>query len=429
MAMLWAIPQQLSAQTYAVPHPLRYSPTTMYLAQEAHSGTMNKSTAADIRMISAANLNYTSGSFSPIDSFSLTYSGAQGGYLNEREHQWYWYYDTATQYPFIAGVPGAAYSRYRQTFNAAGYMDTAINDNWNGVTMQWAPLQRTVYVRDADGRIITEQNENYASGVWNGYMRLTYTYTGTGKIATCTEDDYNTATTTWEPYSKLTNTWDAADRLTIETSQSWNTATLAWYDTYRTLFSYDGADNRITELRENYSGTSWDTTWQILNRDFAMLHQPRTSVTMGWNPITHTPDSAYRNNYIYNAYGKPDLHYFEEWNTGTGTWDIATSWCGSRFHYETIPASVKDAPAGMATIKLYPVPAANELHLSVVWQEAQPFAATITDMQGKTYTGWTSGPRMYYTETIPISHLPPGHYILTLVGKQGKISEQFSVIK
>lgn len=391
-----------------------------------------KTTATDARLISVIDMQYDGSSFAILDSATMAYTGLNGGFLDERWLEWNWNYEIGYSYPYASGTYGTPDYKVVQTFDAHNNVDTSFFLEWNSGTSSWDNSMRSVFTWDASGNKLTEEADSWngSTSAWAGYYRDTYTYTSTNKVASFIEEEWNSTTSAWDTFSKTSYTRDASDRMTVELIQYWNSTTSTFDDGNRSTFTYDGSGNRTEELGEGWDGTAWVTYWKNINSDFAGLHQPGTIIEVVWNSTTSAFDSSYRYHYTYNSYDKPETYWEEEWDDISGAWAPTTSSISNRFHYETYtPAGVKQLSDPGATLHLFPVPAAATVTVKATWCEAQPFSAVIADMSGRIFSTWTVAATREYSEVVPVDRLPAGQYILTLYGKDGAVSQRFSVVK
>jgi hypothetical protein len=163
---------------------------------------------------------------------------------------------------------------------------------------------------------------------------------------------------------------------------------------------------------------------------FAALHQPQTTIFKMWDGTTHTFENLFREHYTYNTYNKPDYYYDEEWDATGGSWVVDTYATVTRYHYETYTTTgLETVRDNGGVVEIFPVPAMNTLNINATWTDPQPFTVSIMDMSGKTFTTWTVAAKKQYQEAVPVNELPPGNYIISLQGGNGRVSKQFSVIR
>jgi hypothetical protein len=137
-----------------------------------------------------------------------------------------------------------------------------------------------------------------------------------------------------------------------------------------------------------------------------------------------------KDNYTFNANDKPEYYFDQEWNSPSGVWELTSSSYAARYHYEPYTTSGVEQIAdfgGNAT--LFPVPASSQTTIDIRWEEPQAFTVSVTDMQGRLHTSWNVQSTKQYHETISLTDLPAGNYMVTLQGQKGKISKQLSVVK
>ncbi len=395
-------------------------------------GVAAKTTATDVRLVSVADIEYDGTAYVPSDSFTLSYSGSMGGRYNDMEMYWDWNFDVAIGYPYASGAYGAADTRVRQHYNATLLVDTSWFDEWDGTASAWGNSMRTIFQYDGSGRLttVTDQGWDVPTSAWGNYQRQSYTYTPGGNVATKLEEQWGSGAS-WENSSKTFYTWGSTGLRLKDSSQWWNSSATAWDDDGRITYGYDAADNRIKQVSENWSGSAWDTTEIAYSRNFNTHHQPGITVFTQYYSFSSSWDSTRRDVYVYNSYGKPDLYYDETWFPGTGSWILTGASIGTRYHYETYTPTtgiLSPSVAGM-DVAVYPVPANNDITISINAGTPQSFSATITDMVGRCYATWSGKAAGEHRETMPVNNMPAGNYLLTIQTRQGSVTKQFSVVR
>jgi hypothetical protein len=390
-----------------------------------------KTTATDARLIAVTELEHDGTTFIPTDSTTLSFGASRGGVFDEVWLDWNWKPDLAFSYTYDNSTSAydPANTKISLTFDAADNVTKQLIHEWNTTTSAWDSVSKSTNTYDASGKMLTslEQEWNSTTSTWDNLYRTTYTYNTAGKLASSLDESWNNTSLIWENAQMIDYTWNASGDLTMSLNKYW--FGLTWMDGFRSTYTYDASGNRIEQLNETSFGMGWDTTGKVVNSGFVANHQPQASIFMEYVDTTASFVNSFKDNYTYNTYGKPTYYYSQNWDTTSGTWVSDTFATATRYHYQTFTTGVAQVAAEGGDVRIFPVPATGNLSIAATWDNAQPFAVAITDMTGKIHTRWTVSSTKQYNETISVSDLPPGNYLLTLEGRQGRVTKLFQVVK
>jgi len=213
-------------------------------------------------------------------------------------------------------------------------------------------------------------------------------------------------------------------------------------DTLMKLYTYNSNKKRTSAITfKNGKGYSLDTFEMYT---FAYDAQGRNDIT--WqsterDSLTGNIKPLYK---MHNGYYLSQLDYVQKykWDEKLKQYDI---WDEYNFKYNTFgyisdlyesleqgkkmivrgfiythvwPLAIANPQPQPTIIQLYPNPAGEILTFRISIEEAQPFTASITDMQGRVLMQWNEAPAKTYTRTIPTAALPAGMYVLRVDGKE-----------
>jgi hypothetical protein len=393
------------------------------------TGAAAKTTAIDVRLVGLTELEYNGSSYVPVDSIEIGYLGLHGGTFNDLRLNWEWEFDTAYARQWTGSTYGPREYRYWQNFNSANLADTSMNDELAGTT--WQQANRSFYTYDAANNVLSITSENWdaPSSSWVSSDRQLFSYTPSNELENETYQSWSGSG--WDDMFRTFHFWSTPGLLLQDSSQYYDASTPGWVDLQKIMYTYDGADNRVQAVATYWADTAWDTVGFYYASGFVANHQPQTIVYTDASGTPGVYDSSYKENYTYNSYGKPTLYYDEDWDAATNTWVKTTSDIANRMYYEEYGAGVgisKDISRNV-DLSVYPVPAVSYITISANWGNAQALSGTITDMAGRTYITWTGKTGGKYSETIPVSNLPAGTYLLTMRGKNDAVSKQFTIVK
>jgi hypothetical protein len=408
------------------------------------------------RLVAQVTWGYNNRIYNPWDSTVYSYSGQQSGYFDG--NQWIWLFNNRLGYDYYAtsGLYNPGF-RTSQTFDANGNITLLFTEMYYLGSGTWKPWYQKISTYDTANNLVEYYDQQCdTAGTWTNKQKLIYTYTPANKVASSVSMNWNRFTSAYDNTIRLTYAYDTANNMTSEQDENWSSG--AWVRSQRTNYIYDAANNMITQLfqywdasthtfkdqykynftydgvgnvlsllQESIHGTVWTSDYQYINTGFAG-HQPLERINQSWNSSRGAFVNLGKVTTTYNSYDQPTTVYYQQWDTTAGAWLTDTTNWDKRYYYETYVASVKEiGNQGSNNLTLFPVPAKNELTVSLTWDEAQAFAIIITDMQGRTNMTWQVAPCRTHTDKIPVDHLPPGNYTITATGAKGKMSRTFTV--
>ena len=311
------------------------------------------------------------------------------------------------------------------TFNAAGYPITALGMSWNTGTASYANSSQGLYTRNAANQVTDVIFKSWTSGAWVNSSRTTYTRNTQGSVTQELSSNWSTATNAWVADRRYDNTYDNTGlHMTGQTLLIWNTGSASWVPNSNYIYALNSSSltSKLYSFNWNAATNAWDSVFRIsYNYDAAGNSlQEVTEVKGGAQAFSNF--SKMMNS--YNTGNQPLVSTMYLWSNNawiiTGGTNVNTC-VQYKWYYEpyTTTGIAANAAAG-ATVKLYPVPAADALYLSVSWDEAQACTATLSDISGKVYQQINNAAAgSAYNATLNTAGLPAGNYMLQIAGSKG----------
>ena len=407
------------------------------------------------------------------DSVIYTYSGLRGGDLTHTLK-----YDTSFGYSNMFGTGLALTTKLFQTFDASnniltttqlawidsawansefntytydvhGNMLTNLFQTWDDTSSSWQNYDNIIYTYDAAGNQLSYTIQVFESGAWVNNTKYVYTYDASNNQLTNLYLTWNTTSASWDSNNVVTNTYTPANKIATATSQIWSSTISSWINGLQTQYDYNTANN-LTE----YVDFFWmDSAWQVSDRDtntYDGSGHLLSTLTEGWGftsmvwgapssgvfysdytaagqpqiiitQSTYSSDTLQnfgKDSVVYNSAGQETADYGTNW--WDGAWMILDGSTGDRYYYETYTTSVQNIVNTNCTTNVYPVPAKDVLHVSVTWDEAQPFTMQLMDMEGRVIGVWNVPAEKTYYGNINTGNLSAGNYLLKINGANGQ---------
>lgn len=192
-----------------------------------------------------------------------------------------YYYDVATEVYKLSAKTVFEYdaNNYRQketSYNFDAVNNTFVNNNrhyyiflggnnnqsveqvWNGV--EWLNNDKDVYVYDANGRVLTERNDDWTGSAGSYSSKYTYTYDANGHALGYLHLTWDNVGSVWVNYSQSIYTNDANGNNLSYVNQIWDSGTSTWVNNYRNDYTYDANNNKT-----QYLEASWDNVGSVWN--------------------------------------------------------------------------------------------------------------------------------------------------------------------
>lgn len=297
-----------------------------------------------------------------------------------------------------------------------------------GDTLTWVNNYRTLSTYDVSNNQLSSILQSWDVSSWDNVEGDIYTYTPANKIATAITIIWFAGA--WDSISKGIATYNADGELISSLGQVETIGTTVMINQNMNTYTYDAAHDLLTNHSQlwNTATSAWDENGFTTNSSFTDM-LPGLVIEKKWDTTTSTFVNATLDTNTYNSYGQLTATYSSTWNDTISAWKPATNYdIGYHYYYSLIPTSVKNV-SNNCTASVYPVPAKDMLHVSIIWNESQAFSIEIMDMSGRTVNTRQIPVCKTYDGNISINNLPAGNYIVKMTGTNAQSVQQIVVAK
>jgi hypothetical protein len=352
-----------------------------------------------------SSLRYTfdfmSGTVAVSDSTVCTFN-ANHSLLSERSF--------GLQFPF--------YTSQTNTYNPAN-LRTVQSDTMVFMLTDTS-ISRSQMAYDASNRLIRFFMEDYdtLANAWVPFLLDSFFYTGSN-LTSARIYEYDQLSSSFLPTEFYTLTYSGANILTTVLGQIW-TGT-SWENDLKVDYTYNGSNQLTTTEYKEWNGASWDNLDRE-NRTYGAGPYPVTLVYQEWDGSMY--QNSDRNVFVFNASNQVTHDSSFTWDAMSNAWVHANL---TTYAYESfIPQSVQQLPELKGSLTIYPVPANEQLSITANWDEPQAVSAFIYDMSGRVmqHIQWPRSGNIH--QTINISGLPAGSYLLSLQNEKGQRTQRFT---
>lgn len=331
-------------------------------------------------------------------------------------------------------------------YDANGYLSEELSQTW--IVDQFQNSYKTNYVNTAGGLVVSERTQNWAGASWQNQDSTYYTYNGMNQIKMAMYYDW--IENQWVNTSRSTGTY-VNNLLTQILDEDW--VNNDWVNAYRESMTYDGVGRLITQLSQN-----WDADNQIWVNE--LLNEISYTSECGALPLTLLNFEA------SNSSGEIDLEWKTTNEINTSRFEIERSTDGIEFKtigtvqakggqlinnysyqdkiesgaysvlYYRLRMKDSDGKFSLSNVakvnvdtrgklSLFPNPVRNQL-IFTTGVSMKNVGISITGQDGKTVFNQRMGDIQEGTKnTIDVSNLPAGVYILRIIDNSRVVSKTF----
>lgn len=404
-------------------------------------GTAGKTTGMESRLIGLTQWTPQGNVMTPQDSFYYAYSGNNGWGFALGD----WKFDSC-MHVMSPGTTAMEYThRLINTFDAQKRIAEQLRESFS--LGKFYLSRKTLYTYTATGNLAIEEMLDNSPGGWSPYLKTINSYDNNGEL---TERIYQFVNhlDVLRNYSREIRNYDVNDLLTSQTYYKWDTVANKWNETQRKTFTYSGKKLIIT-LDEVYSG-GWKSnnltsyihdangnliedevkhyaggTWWIYRKHIYTYDAAGNQTSM----LTLADYNGVYKNYEktitgYNSFGQPLISTYQTAYTSGGS--IFKTEYKNYYYYEQVFNGVRDMSARQVTLQVYPNPARNTLILNLNTAEMNGATIMLLDITGKVMGQWAA---MQHMQTLDVSNIPSGTYMLKLMGNKGVLNQQVNIVK
>ena len=393
-----------------------------------------------LRLIGKTFAVHNGSYFTPVDSFSYTYSNDRGGIPDndQLDNDESLMYDEGIRYIYDVGP--ASYGkvlRRTQDFYPDNKVKFFTYANWKPAETNWLDSARYSYTYN-NQKMVSSSFERWLSTTgWYNPITSDIIYSGQNVVAMESpvykiefSYDGNNNITQMFDQEKVGGQWFKKERHTYDyngnnvikhTLETWNSLANDWKRKKQWEYTYAGA--LVTLERES----QWDgAVWVPVN-------QHTYAYDGNQNMITDTEEFWSQGNFVnesltewvYNGQDLPEVVTTRSWVNGNWTSTIDDK--QYRFYYQNyFPTSVKPV-AFDNEVSLYPVPASDVLTIDINWVQPEQFTVSLVDIKGSVLKSWKEQPASSYRKQIDVSQLPNANYFVTVAGESVQSTKRIVV--
>ncbi|MFZ1675914.1 MAG: T9SS type A sorting domain-containing protein [Saprospiraceae bacterium] len=293
------------------------------------------------------------------------------------------------------------------TYDADGNLIHLVYQRW--VDTVWENSLQIDYVYGADHHRISSTSQIGVNGVLKNYSHLIYTYSN-GKLESYINQSWDQEDG-WVNSRQYSYEYEA-DTLKKYLVQTW--LMTDWHDSYRVVYEYDTHGNNTLLLNQKaLGGDMWENDYQnVFEYD-------------GMDDLIYEAYQDYVNNVLENSaqffYTNDSRHNrltvtVQYWS---GDWENSDS----THYYYNLASGIKNIPARMTDINIYPNPSTNILNIETSTSNTGELNISFITNEG--VSAIESIIRPFDSKTIDVSKLIPGSYHILIQSDKGIAVKEF----
>lgn len=406
----------------------------------AQSG--NKGTGTESRLVASAEW-YFDTALEPLDSFYTTYTGQNGYDFNIDD----WKYTSAKGWEYNGTSYDENY-RLTRTFDVSNRITASLGEQFDGSA--WTPSYTERYTFNTAGLIDVNVSGYYNGSQWDS-SRYTYVYDAKGRVIDQVTESWNTSGSNWDKTNRMLTIYNTADLVEMSYGMNWTTSWDTssrtvynytsnklnsriyqskmggiWTDMYMDTMTYDGTGKMIQSEGKSWNGTAWEPQQRITNT-YNTANDLVTEINENYQGSAYVYSSQVL--YTYNSYHQPLTETNKTWNSATSKFEFDMGDYETYNYYEEFTNGVGKFEIVKGSINVYPMPAVNQLNISLNWNKTQASALVLYDMNGRVVKRINLAAAIQSNCVMDISTLPAGTYTLKVTGTDGSLSKNISIIK
>jgi len=397
------------------------------------------------RVIAKTYTIYNGTWFQPVDSVFYKYSPGRGSLISADQPNYdeSVLFDEATTYFYNSGAADYDNKLYRkQTFNDSNNVTELTYSTWRVSAGAWKDSARYQYSYIAGTTKIKESMfQLWVGGTWahdipsvltyngnnvidvssNSYS-ASYVYDSKNNIISVTDKVVAHGSGTLSYNERKTYAYNADNEVESYILEKWNSVTNSWDNTERFEYVYTSG-NIMQSLKFIWNNGKWENfSKQIFT--YNTNNDKTSEITQLWNATA----GAYINNTkeicVYNSIGLLESITTQQWD-GAGYWKYADGNSQIRYYYEYYYTTSVNSIAAAEPLDIYPIPAKDQLTISLGTKGSQQVALSIVNMNGAMVQQWNAQTN---TTTADISALPNGTYALYARNENGELRTKKFVV-
>lgn len=392
-------------------------------------GSNNGAVKTHLRLVGKAYSIFNNGSFQPVDSVTYAYSNGRGGVpnpedMNNDEHI---YFDVSVKY--LYQHMSASYTPYKQREQI--FKNDNVSQltylNWDVADSRWENDIKYVYRYDPSGKMSSSSMLRWYANLWTQSINSSLGYDNSNNVVKMNSTTYNVdfyydannnlIAVEDSVYSQSAGGWVKNERkqysyagsnVTEYVLAKWNGGN--WVNEERYEYQYDANDNVIVNTSYSWSNGTWVNdkrhTYKYDANDNVL-----EDVTYYWNSNNSAFVEKKKEVREYNSQQLPVQLTTYTW--GGSNWEHKYSDESIKYYYEYYtPLNIPSVVNGTG-IKVYPIPANNQVSIDVDAISSMAYTVSIIDMTGKVIFQ-KDEPANHTTTVVPVSNFASGNYLISV---------------
>jgi len=318
-------------------------------------------------------------------------------------------------------------------YGADGNIASSLDLQWSGFA--WDSNTYIYYFYNTTGLLVKDSTVTY-TGSWVPQYRDAYYYNSHGYVIHVDDSAYSSGV--WADEAHINFSYNSEDELRFDTVYE-NTGT-SWASVENDTFGYVPGANYWTSL---YSRIIFGTNWQIavetkhVNSSFmpdSLSIWETASPSMNPNAYANHLLYAEKFAFTYDGYNNPtvDMQYHytvTDTIAGTGYYDTTADETDYFYYQNYIAAAVTKVNVPTPNVTIYPNPAGNTLNVTIAdITNSANTTLRLENMMGQTVMSKTL-PWTVATQSLSLSGIAPGMYVLQVQDDKGNMISTKKVIK
>ena len=304
----------------------------------------------------------------------------------------------------------------RHSYHSSGTVAVTYDLVWDAANSVWDTATRTDYKYDSQNNLVADSTYSYMSSSWTS--KTEYTIDGNGNISQIDNYEWSAG---WVPSGRELHTFNTDDNIIRSISQVYN-GTL-FVNSRLDSFAYN-AGATIYNLYESRTWDNVDAEWVYESREIRVINSSnRVAVQTykNFDTLTLSWQDNITIDWTYTSFNNPAMGIitFDEFGV-----EVAEVY----LYYETYyDLAVKNVKQNTGKLIAYPNPATEKLTLSLQTPVSNA-TIQVTSMVGQTVFR-TRQPFSGTSAEIPVNHLQPGTYRLTVHDANGEVLYNEAIAK
>lgn len=299
------------------------------------------------------------------------------------------------------------------TYDTENHLESGTEMIW--VANNWVNDRKYLYEYDAVGNCISLIYQKGSGNLWENDLKINYAYNANQKVSEIITSTWTI--TDWDFLEKLIYTYSAEKPLS-RTLLYW--VGTSWENAYKRTNNYNGDQlaSSLLEVTNNAGGWQNQTLYENTYTSGVITSSIISNYNNEWEPTNRITLSRNAHNQITETK--------TEQKDQSGNWEFTGY--SYRMFYEEEETGIDNIDE-ILKIKVYPNPSKNTISAEFNWKNPQNANLALLDIHGKILFQKHLSKSTYQKETIDVTSLANGIYLLTVTTEEGTSTKKVEVIK